>query len=155
VQRSQSVASTCLLVGSVCVGGMGLFWGVILALALVAGIAGGAGAAAFIAVGGVEIPEEMLYTGGAFYITALTMMTLVTVANLFGGSVGLLSAIRGYAGRPWGMRGAAYVHIAMALVFGAPGALTMNPLALVWLVVLVMAIATLVTVPQPSDVAAS
>ncbi|MEM6929545.1 MAG: hypothetical protein AAF602_21575, partial [Myxococcota bacterium] len=140
-----SVASACLLLGSFCVGGMGVLWFGILVLVGVFGAAVGGGAAALTTV--MEIPVDWFYAGGTLYLTAILMMSVVAFANLVGGGLGLLAAVRGLSGRAWGLRTAAVVHIIMALVFGLPGLFTMNPLALVWAAVLVLSIATLVTVP--------
>jgi len=150
MQRSLSMASTCLLLGSLCVGGMGVIWFVFLVIGALAGVAGAAGAGFAAAFAEVEIPTELFYTGGALWIGAILLMSMVALANLFGGTIGLFSALRGFTGRPWGIRTAAMVHVVMALVFGLPGAITMNPLALVWVVVLVLAVATLVLLPRPA-----
>ncbi len=144
VQR-MSVASACLLVGSLCVGGMGMLWFGILVLVGVFGAALGTGAAAASTV--LEFDTDLLYAGGTVYLAAVVLMSAVAFANLVGGAFGLFAAVRGLTGQPWGLRIAATVQIAMALVFGLPGLITMNPLALVWLVVLGLSVATLVVAP--------
>ena len=150
MQNGASIASACLLIGSLCVGAMGLLWSGLLVVGLVAGAAGLGGTALATALG-VEIPPEVVATGNVLvwgYLGIMLMMALVATANLVGGGFGLFSAVRGFSGRTWGLRLAAGAHILMALVFGLPGAVTMNPMALVWAVVLVLGIVTLVAAPR-------
>lgn len=152
--QRKSVASVCLLVGSGLVTFMGLFWGLVVLLGLAVGAASvGAGAVATTFFG-YEMPVELLYTGGGLYVIGVVAITLLSSANLLSGGFGLFTAVRGiWTGRMWGLRAAAVVQILLALVFGVPGAITMNPLALVWAVVLVLAIATLVVIPRAERVA--
>lgn len=147
MQRT-SVASACLLLGSFLVGGMGLLWFCILIVGLVVGAAGISGAAFATTVMDYDLPNEVVMTGGGLYVGAIALMTVLATVNLIAGVFGLLTAFRGLTGRTWGVRTAAVVQIVMALVFGLPGAITMNPLALVWAAVLVFAIATLIVVPR-------
>ncbi|MEN0060962.1 MAG: hypothetical protein AAGA48_02370 [Myxococcota bacterium] len=147
MQRRMSVASLCLLCGSVLVGGMGLLWFVILLFGVVLGVAGLGGAALATTVMEVEIPREVLMSGGGLYVLALAAMSVVASVNLVGGGFGLFAALRGLAGRVWGLRTAAMIQIGMALVFGLPGLITMNPLALIWAVVLILSVVALIVVP--------
>ena len=143
MQNLRTAASVCLLLSSVLVGAMGLIWLVIFVVGLAVGAGLGVVAAAS-AVFEIGVPIEMMWAGGGLWAILMAAITGLSIVNLFSGAIGIVASIRGYlTGGTWGVRLAAGLQIAMALVFGLPGAITMNPLALIWLAVLVLAIATL------------
>lgn len=148
MRHRMSAASACLLVGSLLIGAMGLLWLALFAIGLVVGAGVGSAAVAGTVFDVVDIPSEVVWTGGSLYAGLMAIATVLSLLNLVGGGLGLFAAVRGFWGRTWGLRTAAVLQIAMALIFGLPGLITMNPLALVWAAVLALAIATLVVAPR-------